>query len=78
MTGIIASVLGMLGPLILFGLKKWVESMALTAAQKKNYYVFLESIDQHTKIDVANYVAAGSARQATIDRIKARRKKDGA
>ena len=68
------SVFKALGPLFLWGLKRWMDSMNLKEEQKKSYYAFLESIDKHTKIDVTNYVAAGNARQATIDRIKARRK----
>lgn len=77
MTGIIGSVLGILGPVILWFLKQWVQSMALTEQQRKNYYAFLEDVDKHTKVDVANYVAAGNARQATIDKIIAQRKELG-
>lgn len=72
----IAAILGVIGPVILWGLKKWIETLNLKDAQLKNYYAFLEDIDKHTKIDVTNYIAAGTARQATIDRIKAMRENE--
>lgn len=71
MTG---TMIKMLGPLVLWGLKRFVEAMNLKEAQKKNYYAFLEDMDKHTKTDATNYIAAGDARQATIDRIRAARK----
>ena len=68
-----SAIAGIVGPIILFAPKKFIESMALSEAQKKNYYAFLKDVDQHTKVDVTNYIAAGEARQTTIDMIKARR-----
>lgn len=72
---IITALANILGPLALYLVKTWVESMQLKKDQLKNYYAFLEDIDQHTKIDVANYVAAGDAREETIKRIREKRTK---
>ncbi len=71
------AIFSILGPVVLWGLKQWIKSQALSEEQKKNYYAFLEDVDKHTKIDVTNYIAAGNAREETIRRINDRRKQLG-
>ena len=69
----VSGILGILGPIILWGLKKFIEASNMKEQQKKNYYAFLKDVDQHTKVDVTNYIAAGDAREETIARIKVKR-----
>lgn len=68
-SGIVGGLLNMFGPIVLWGLKKYVEYVNMTEEQKRNYYEFLADLDKNTKIDVTTYMAAGNAREATIKRI---------
>lgn len=69
----IAAILNIFGSIIMWGLNQYIKIANLKEEQLKNYYAFLEDIDNHTEIDAKQYKEAADARQATKDRIRKRR-----
>ena len=61
------------GPIIAWLFKSYVNKTVKNEAKRANFNEWMASIDTEVDLDVANYLAATEARQATLDRIRKRR-----
>ena len=66
----IAGILQMLGPIILWFLQKWVENQKAEESMLKSYYNFLDHVDKAGQVKVANHLSATKALRAEQERLR--------